>query len=145
MNIRQLIFIVTLTLMWGIFVGYIAGVSRASASDDWSTNDKMAECVWLTLHTIDWGQTRNIAMDPEHYYEAGIAKFFVGEHPSVRDVDIYMGLSAILHPIITNFLPKRARFGNIIFNPRAVWQAISIGMSGNYVVNNFNVGLTVRF
>jgi hypothetical protein len=103
------------------------------AADEWSTRDKSLEATWQVLHFIDWRQTRTIAKNPDDCREMNP---ILGEHPSTTEVDIYMITGAILHPIVTHFLPEKYR---------PWWLGISIGMSGACVVNNFIVGIRMDF
>jgi len=103
------------------------------ATDKWTTQDKSLEATWQVLHFIDWRQTRTIAKHPDDYYEMNP---ILGKHPSTTEVDIYMISGAILHPIITHYLPKKYR---------PWWQGITIIMSTTCVVNNFIVGIGMDF
>ena len=101
--------------------------------DKWSKEDKTREVTWLTLHTIDCGTTLDIADQQNKYYEINP---LLGEHPSRSKVYKYMLVTAILHPIIVNYLPSKQR---------KWYQILSIGVSGACVVNNLNIGLTIAF
>jgi len=103
------------------------------AGDDWTKEDTMREVVWGIIHVIDWGQTLEIARQPNRYYEMNP---ILGKHPSVGNVNLYMATSLIVHPMISYFLPKKYR---------KAWQYISIGISGGCVINNFNAHLKVKF
>lgn len=103
------------------------------AADKWSTQDKTLEATWQALHFIDWRQTRYIAKNPDDYREMNP---ILGNHPSTTEVDIYMLTGAVLHPIVTHFLPEKYR---------PWWLGISIGMSGACVINNFAVGIRMDF
>ena len=102
-------------------------------ASDWSKEDTAREAVWISLHTIDWGQTLEIARHPKEFYELNPV---LGKHPSVGNVNLYMGAAAIIHPAVSYILPKKWR---------KVWQYISIGVSSTCVINNFHVGLGVKF
>jgi hypothetical protein len=100
---------------------------------EWKAQDTALEVTWLSLHVIDWGQTLDIARQPDKYEETNI---ILGRHPSVGNVNLYMGGWVILHPIISYILPDKAR---------PYWQMISIGVTGSCVIQNFRAGLEVRF
>ena len=108
--------------------------SYVLAADKWSTQDKALEGTYQVLHFVDWRQTRYIAKNPDDYYEK--YNKLLGEHPSTTEVDIYFISTAILHPIITHYLPKEWR---------PYWQGITISISGACVVNNFAVGIRMDF
>ena len=105
----------------------------ATAADRWSTQDKALEGTYQVLHFVDWRQTRYIAKNPDDYYERNP---ILGEHPSTTTVDIYFISTAILHPIITHYLPKEWR---------PYWQGVTISISGACVINNFAVGIRMDF
>jgi len=100
---------------------------------DWDKNNTFREIAWQGIHLIDWGQTLDIARQPDRYYEMNP---ILGKHPSVGQVNTYMAISAITHIGISYMLPKKYR---------AYWQWISIGVSGSCIINNFNAGLKVKF
>ena len=114
----------------------------------WPKFDKMTkqdialEATWLTLHTLDYGQTLNIAKEPNKYYEINP---ILGRHPSEEKVHAYMLTGMIVHPIITYMLPREVDVMGFKVPARTIWQAVSIGTSGALVINNFNIGLRVSF
>ncbi len=114
-----------------IFILFIPFTSFAS--DDWTKEDTMREVAWGVIHVIDWGQTLEAARQPDKYHELNP---ILGRHPSIGNVNVYMGLSAIGHLGISYILPKKIR---------PYWQWVSIGVSGACIINNFNVGLGVKF
>ena len=100
---------------------------------EWSKADTYREITWQGLHIIDWGQTLEIARHPNQYHEVNP---IMGKHPSVGNVNLYMGLSALGHIGLSYILPK---------DIRPYFQYITIGISGACVAHNFNVGLGVKF
>lgn len=106
---------------------------NACAFDEWSEADKTREAVYLTLHIIDWGQTRTIAKNPDKYYEYNS---MIGKHPSPGRVDGYMATSALLHIGITKILPAEYR---------APFQYITIGFKCGLVAHNISAGINVSF
>ena len=107
--------------------------SPSFAQDPWSTQDYVLEATWLTLHMIDHGQTLDIAKNPRGHYEINP---FLGKHPSVENVNVWMGAGYIIHPVITHFLPKKYR---------PYWQMFTIGVTGSMVFYNYQVGLKINF
>lgn len=103
------------------------------SADKWSAQDKILEGTYQVLHFMDWRQTRYIAKNPDDYYEMNP---ILGRHPSTTEVDVYFVSTALLHPIITHYLPKKYR---------PWWQGITITMSGACVINNFAVGIRMDF
>lgn len=107
---------------------------EAHAADRWDKNDIALEVTWEILHAIDWGTTLDITRrSDEGYYESNP---ILGRHPSSGEVNEYMGAWAILHPVITHYLPGKYR---------PYWQIITIGVSGGAAASNINLGLNIRF
>lgn len=119
--------------------------SNLHASDKWTKQDYVLEITWEVLHLIDWSQTRYIAEHPDKYWEINP---ILGNHPSIEKVDLYMGAGAIVHPIISHILPRKAKFlwmDNVYWYPRTTWQSITITMSGSAVINNLSIGIKCEF
>lgn len=100
------------------------------------------EAAWLTLHTVDYGQTLSIAKNPGRYYEKNL---ILGRHPSEDEVHGYMIGTALLHPVITYVLPRKVDVLGVSVPVRFMWQSVSIGISGTCVVSNANIGLRIGF
>ena len=99
----------------------------------WTKADTAREITWQVLHVIDWGQTLDIARNPDKFHELNP---ILGRHPSVGNVNLYMLSGMIVHPIVSYLLPDKIR---------PYFQYISIGMSGACVINNIEAGIKVRF
>ena len=99
----------------------------------WTKNDTYRELTWATLFLIDYGQTLNIAKNPDKYEEKNQ---ILGRHPSQSSVHKYMLSVAILHPIISYYLlPEYRKY----------WQYITIGIEADAVTNNFSIGIGINF
>lgn len=120
-------------IKWILIILIIFVTSPVLAFDKWSIQDKALEAAWQSIHLMDWGQTSMIARNSDRYYEMNP---ILGKHPSTQMVHGYMAVGALAHLGVTHILPKKWR---------PYWQGVTIGMSGICVVNNFNVGLGVRF
>ena len=103
------------------------------ADADWDWKDTSLEATWIALHVLDWGQTLDIARNSGEWSETNV---ILGRHPSIGNVNLYMGAWVIAHPIISYIIPS---------NVRPYWQLISIGVTGTCVARNFRLGLEVRF
>jgi hypothetical protein len=95
---------------------------------DWSAADRQREATFLTLHTVDWLQTRTIAKQ-NYYYEQNA---ILGRHPSIGKVNVYFASTALAHYLIADRLSPEWRKG---------FQYISIGISGGAVLNNISLGI----
>ena len=113
----------------------------------WSKKDIAREAAWQTLNYVDWTQTRKIARHPENYSETNP---ILGKYPSLEEVNLYMGTSALLHPIIAHYIPTWMEATGVfpqtwVENSRAVFQYITIGINTGNVVHNYNIGLRISF
>ena len=99
----------------------------------WSKADIAREATYVAIHMVDWGQTRDIAKNPDKYHEKNP---ILGEHPSTKEVDRYMAASLAGHILITSLLPS---------NLRPYWQYGTIAFSGYLVVNNHSIGLRMSW
>lgn len=101
----------------------------------------VGEAAWQAIHVIDWGQTLNIADNPDYHEKNPL----IGRHPSRGKVNLYMGASAIIHPIITYLLPEDYKVLGINIHPRWLWIGGTITTSGLCVINNNAIGLKANF
>ena len=108
-------------------------VSSSAFADEWTSADTKREAVYLTLHTLDWAQTRNIARNPNKWTESNV---ILGKHPSVPQVDRYFIATGALHLAVAYYLPAEYR---------KAFQYITIGMEGGMVAHNFSIGLKAEF
>jgi hypothetical protein len=104
----------------------------------WTKAEIAKEAAWEALHLIDYRQTVQTARNPDQYFEYNP---LLGEHPSEGRVNVYFIGWAILHPIITDILPREKTLLGVQAMPRAFWQNISLVVSGACVINNFSIGL----
>lgn len=107
--------------------------SIAAHADDWTKTDTGLEVAWLTLHALDWGQTRYIARNPDLFYERNP---ILGDHPSVGRVNTYFALTAIAHYGVSQWLSP---------SNRRIWQTVSIGFAAGTVNANYNIGVRLDF
>lgn len=99
----------------------------------WSDGDTKREAVYLTLHTMDWLQTREIARNPARWYETNS---ILGEQPSIGRVNNYFALTGLAHILVSKALNPKYR---------KVFQYVTIGIEGGVVVHNYSIGIEVRF
>lgn len=104
-------------------------------AEGWERTDSYRETVYMTLHTIDWLQTRSVAKNgwPNGRYETNS---LLGKYPSVRKLDTHYAITSIGHIWIAHLLPPKWR---------VAWQYIAIGDSGLAVVNNYTLGVRIEF
>ena len=108
----------------------------------WTEGDIIREFIWGTLHVCDWGQTLYAADNPKRFIERNP---ILGDHPSRGKVNAYMGTWLVAHPIITNYLPREVVWLDTKIPLRAIFQSLSIGISGYSVIHNFSAGVHMSF
>lgn len=86
-----------------------------------------------TLLVADWSQTRQIAKNPDKYYEQNI---ILGMHPSEGKVNGYFAACILGNTILHRTLPKKYR---------SLYQAGLIAVQIGVIQNNYNIGLQVKF
>ncbi len=101
----------------------------------WDKSDALWESAFLAVHTVDWGQTLDIASQCHTgaYQEVNP---FLGECPSVAKINQYFISMAALHIGVAALLP----------NPyRNIFQKTSLALRIGVVANNARIGLSVNF
>lgn len=111
-------------------MGAFSGKALAS---DWKETDTERQLVYLILHAVDWGQTRNIAKNPDDYYEFNP---LLGRHPSAKRVDSYMLVSGLTHTAISYVLPS---------DWRHAFQRVTLSVKAGFVQHNFSIGLRIDY
>jgi len=74
--------------------------------DPWNKTDLALEGAYLAGHAIDWAQTITIARNPDKWHEHNPA---LGKHPKAGQVNLVMGIMAVVQPIIAHLLPNPYR------------------------------------
>lgn len=111
----------------------ITFLPTARAADPWSADDKQRLAIYMTLLTIDYGQTRYIAAHPDEFYETNP---LLGRHPTKDEVDRYFVASALVHTAVAHFLPA---------DNRQLFQRFFIGYQAAFVGHNYSIGIKVDF
>ena len=134
-------------LVFALVIAFLfLATTRTARAETWTKSEVALESAWYVVHGIDWLTTRDL---PNHYDEGLYeTNFALGRYPSKSKIDVYMGAWCLLHPIITDALPRKADFmwiDGAEWNPRAVWQHGTIGVSGFAGGNNLVLGLHFNF
>jgi len=108
----------------------------------WTKQDVILEVIWEGINLIDIGTTLGVSNDPQHYEELNPV---MGKHPNREMIWLYMGLSAVVHPAVTYFLPRKIDLWGYEIPARTIFQGLTIGFSGACIVNNFRIGLTLSY
>jgi len=127
-----------------IFLFLVSFNSTAADFDDWSDADKVREAVFIGITSVDWLQTRNIARhnctNPatgmHDCYESGPAAMFIGNNPSVGQVNSYFIGAMLAHAGIVTVLPSKYR---------AVFQFTSIAYEASFIAGNYKIGISAKF
>lgn len=118
-------------------------------------NSNYAEGAFLVLATVDTLQTVQIAKHPKCYYEADpLARALYGtRHPSVGKV---IGINLVMitvHTMVASWLDDKVAAENARYDAedkygvgpwygaRFVFHAVSLGLEGSAVLNNYNHGI----
>jgi hypothetical protein len=118
--------------------------------DPMTKEDWQKQTALIVLQVIDWGQTRTIAIekigwyydesrqwwyhsDNYKHYETNV---FLGEHPSIAEVNDYFTKYILLHATITYILPKKIR---------PYWQYVFIVEQVRCVGTNISAGIKMKF
>ncbi len=115
-----------------VLIGFVLASHVAYA---WDKSDALWESAFLAVHTLDWGQTLDIASqcDTGAYQELNP---FLGQCPSVSEINQYFISTAALHIGVAALLP----------NPyRKIFQKTSFALRLGVVANNARIGLRVNF
>lgn len=117
------------------FIFIILFLPSISIAGNWTTADTYREATFLTLLVIDYSQTSYVAKHPELYKE-DVSKWAIGQHPSPETVTTYFSIIAIVHPIISYYLPS---------SWRSAFQYVTIGEKIPAVIGNASIGIKMSF
>ena len=112
--------------------------------EDWTAGDTARQIAVTALMIVDWGQTRYIVKNPcgpyEHCVnpleERGPARYFIGNHPSLGQVNVYFAASVVLNAGIAYALPR---------GWRDAWQYLSAGRELYFTIDNHSAGIEMSF
>ena len=110
----------------------VGALLSVDATADWTQEDTARQLAFTGLQLIDWGQTRDIAQNPNRRELNPI----LGPNPSTTDVDVYFAATTLGHYVVSRALPPEYR---------KVWQYVWIGAQAGNVVRNYQLGVRVRF
>jgi hypothetical protein len=99
--------------------------------DPWTKQDTYWQIGVLVTQVIDWGQTREIVVNPEYYEKNPI----LGEEPTLQEVNRYFIVCITGNYLIAKVLPK---------NWRRKWQVGSISCQAYYINNNYELGIKMK-
>jgi hypothetical protein len=103
-----------------------------ASRDPWTKQDTYWQIGVLVTQVIDWGQTREISVNPEYYEKNPI----LGEEPTLQEVNRYFAVCILGNYFISKVLPK---------SWRRKWQAGSILNQIYYINNNYELGIKMNF
>jgi len=111
---------------------------KFEATSSCAVNLKTDPLAYATVAALvaDWGTTRNIAKDPRHYRETGPASIFIGNTPSMGEVNVYFMSLIALNLATRCYAPKWA--SNIILSVNTV-------AHGSAAIGNYRVGAKFSF
>jgi len=108
----------------------------AQARDPWTAADSALEAAGATLQLLDWSQSLYLAHGGPiaHGHEGQESNPVLGSHPSYAEVNAYFAATLAGHLAIAYVLPRPWR---------TLWQVLLIGVEGDSVVHNMNIGARV--
>jgi hypothetical protein len=113
------------------FIALFLACSFSAQAEPWTETQQVLAATYLTAHTIDWAQTRNIGRNPK-YEEKNPA---LGRKPSSGKTDAYFVLTPLIGYFVLDALPQY-RTGIL-----AVANVLEIGV----VAHNFSIGIKASF
>jgi len=134
----------SLTLPSGrVFFWAILLFPFSAIAEEWTTADTVRESAYVLLHIADWNQTREIARNPQQYWEVNPV---LGKHPSIKRVDSYMAFSALAHIGISYAIaPLCDAIGASPRKCREGFQYLTLGGKASLVYHNNRIGLSWDF
>lgn len=84
----------------------VSTITSAYAGAPFDRTDKKLLVAYSVFHVIDWGQTRTIAMHPEHWHEVNP---ILGAHPSIGRVNAYFIATYAGNLLLARILPDKWR------------------------------------
>lgn len=99
---------------------------------EWTTEEKAWAAAWLAVRAADWAQTREIARNPDRFWEANP---LLGRHPTLGQVNRHFIVSTGLGLAVAHYLPEHRK------SMFQLWFAIE----GAVVLHNLRVGVSIRF
>ena len=121
---------VYLPIVVGIIVIFIT-MAVLNGCSGWSKQDIQKEAAWQILHAVDYGQTLDIA--DSNCTELNPA---LGLTPHDDSVHIWALGTATFHLLVSHWLKDENR---------KWWHWATIGLKGAAVINNYSLGLRMRF
>ena len=108
---------------------------QAHAFDEWTKVEIGMEAVYIAANIIDWGQTLDIADNPDRYREE-VNCAMLGDHPSRGRVNKVFAAGLILQPLIAHVLPH---------DLRKLWILSGIALEVSCIHGNQSIGLRMGF
>lgn len=121
-----------------IFAAACVALCGCVSTEHMSTETRMEEIAWQSVHLADAMQTYEIARDDCYREVDPIAAAVIGDRPSKTSVIAWGVGTAYLHAAGTTFLSKF----NKPWLTRA-WQFITIGAVANAVYDNHTLGIRI--
>jgi len=80
--------------------------AHGAEATPWTRDDNIRQGLVIGLFLVDWRQTQHIVKNPGHYKEQNI---ILGEHPSMRRLNIYWATLIPLHTWVMTKLDRPTR------------------------------------
>ena len=125
-------------------LGLTLALAASAYAGDWTSQDSARQAGTIVASALDWSQTLDAVKHPcgpyavctGTYQESGLAKWFIGGHPSVGQVNNYFAAGIALNTAAAIALPA---------SWRPAFQYGSIGFDLVYVIRNRSVNIGFSF
>ena len=100
-------------------------------AEPWTETQQVLAATYLTAHTIDWAQTRNLSSRKEYEEKNPV----LGSHPASGKTNAYFILTPIIGYFVLDALPQYRSEILVVAN------VLEIGV----VARNFSIGIKAKF
>jgi len=115
-----------------LILATLLALSLPVGAEEWTTTQKWLLAGAMSLHVVDWAQTRTIALNPDKYYERNP---FLGRHPSVGRVNTHFAIGLVGLPLLAHYVPSIRNY--VLWS----WGALELAA----VSNNYYIGIRATF
>lgn len=110
--------------------------------DKWETTDYALGAAYLSLHCVDWVQTRNIAANPDKYYERNN---YMSMHPTMDQVDKFFVVTTAIEAVMITVLPREVEMYGYKVPVRNIYQCVRVLDTANTVRGNVKIKLGIGY
>lgn len=105
----------------------------AANAQSWTPEQRTLAAMYLAAHAVDYGQTRRIAAEPEHWREYNP---ILGAHPSTGAVNAYFALVPVAGYLLLDSVSSERR---------TFWLRVAASVEITNVGRNQYIGIRIKF